>query len=192
MEGRVVFVKTGDLQLLQQQLIDHEALRLRLYRCTSGKLTIGVGYNVDDRGVGPMSRALGRDVSLDELERTGITEAEALVVLRADIERFVDDVQSRWPNFLSLDGVRQRAVIDLAFNLGIAGASKFVSAIRFADMALSTRDVGFQEACWTAVGFHMMDSVWARQVDDGLAGRRGRADRLVTMIRTGWDPGSMQ
>lgn len=172
-----------------KQLIEHEALRLRLYRCTSGKLTIGVGYNLDDRGVGPMARALGRDVSLNELERNGLSEADGLKVLEADIDRFEDDVRSRWPNYAALDGVRQRAVIDFVFNLGVAGAAKFISAIRFADMALSTRDVGFQEACWTAAAFHIADSVWARQVDDGLAGRRGRADRLVAMIRTGRDPG---
>lgn len=179
----------ADIEQLRSQLVAHEGLRLRLYRCTSGKLTIGVGYNLDDRGVGPMSRALGREVSLNELERNGLTEADALRVLDADIHRFEEDVRARWINYAALDPVRRRAVIDFVFNLGIAGAAKFVSAIRFADMALATGDVGFRAACWTAVAFHIMDSVWARQVDDGLAGRRGRADRLAVMIRTGRDPG---
>jgi lysozyme len=174
---------------LRAQLIDHEAMRRRLYRCTSGKLTIGVGYNVDDRGLGPMRRALRREVTLAELEQYGLTKAECLALLDADIDVFEADVRARWPNYTALDAVRQRAVIDFVFNLGIAGAAKFANAIRFADMALSTRDVGFQEACWTAVAFHMADSVWARQVDDGLAGRKGRADRLVAMVRTGKDPG---
>lgn len=178
-----------DRQALRRQLIDHEALRTRLYRCTSGKLTIGVGYNVDDRGVGPMSRALGRDISLQELERDGLSEPQCLRLLDADIERFETDIRSRWPNYDALDSVRQRAVLDFAFNLGVAGAAQFVNAIRFANLALSTRDVGYQEACWTAVAYHMADSVWARQVDDGLAGRKGRADRLFAMLRTGRDPG---
>lgn len=178
----------SDLAALRRQLVLHEGLRLKLYRCASGRLTIGVGYNLDDRGVGPMSRALGREVSLNELERNGLSEAEAMDVLDADIDRFEDDVRGRWPNYIALDSVRQRAVVDFVFNLGVAGASKFVNAIRFADMALSTRDVGFQEACWTAVAYHIADSVWARQVDDGLAGSRGRADRLAAMIRTGRDP----
>lgn len=181
----------ADRDALRAQLIAHEGLRLRLYRCTSGKLTIGVGYNVDDRGLGPLSRALGRHVSLNELERNGLTEDECLAVLDADISRFETDIRSRWPNFVAIDGVRKRAIVDFAFNLGLAGAGKFVSAIRFADMALSTRDIGFQDACWTAAAYHMADSVWARQVDDGLAGRRGRADRIVRMIRTGKDPGPM-
>lgn len=179
----------ADLSALRAQLVQHEGLRLRLYRCTSGKLTIGCGYNLDDRGLKPMERALGRSVLLNELERNGLSEADAMRVLDADIQRFEDDVDSRWPNYAALDGVRQRAVIDFAFNLGVAGAAQFANAIRFANMALSTKDVGYQEACWTAVAFHMANSVWARQVDDGLAGRKGRADRLCAMVRTGRDPG---
>lgn len=179
----------ADLSALRAQLVQHEGLRLRLYRCTSGKLTIGCGYNLDDRGLGPMSRALGRQVSLNELERNGLSEADAMRVLDADIQRFEDDVDARWPNYVALDGVRQRAVIDFAFNLGVAGAAQFANAIRFANMALSTNDAGFREACWTAVAFHMANSVWSRQVDDGLAGRKGRADRLCAMVRTGRDPG---
>ncbi|MDP3717080.1 MAG: hypothetical protein Q8T13_04840 [Acidobacteriota bacterium] len=177
------------LAALRQQLIDHEGMRLRLYRCTSGKLTILCGYNIDDRGLGPLERALGRPLTRAGIERDGLTEADGRLQLAADVDRFETDVRDRWRNYDALDGVRQRAIIDFVFNLGVAGAAKFVSAVRFADMALSTRDVGFQEACWTAVSFHIMDSVWARQVDDGLAGRRGRADRLATMIRTGRDPG---
>jgi lysozyme len=37
--------------VLKQQLIDHEGMRLRPYRCTSKKLTIGVGRNLDDVGI---------------------------------------------------------------------------------------------------------------------------------------------
>jgi lysozyme len=175
---------------LQQQLIDHEGLRTRLYRCTSGRLTIGVGYNVDDRGLGPMSQALGRTVSMDELQRDGLSTEDAVRLLEADIHRFEEEVRAKWVNYRELDEVRQRAVIDFVFNLGLAGARKFKSAIRFADLALTATDVSYREACWTAVAFHVMDSVWARQVDDGLAGRRGRADRLATMVRTGRDPGA--
>ena len=41
---------------LTDQLILHEGLRLRVYRCTSGKRTIGVGYILDDRCVAPLRR----------------------------------------------------------------------------------------------------------------------------------------
>jgi hypothetical protein len=44
-----------------------------------------------------------------------------------------------------------------------------------------------QQAFFTEAAFHIMNSLWARQVDDGLAGHFGRADRLCTMLRTGQD-----
>ena len=36
---------------IKSQLFTHEGLRLKPYRCTSGKLTIGVGPNLDDCGI---------------------------------------------------------------------------------------------------------------------------------------------
>jgi len=39
--------------ILSDALIRDEALRLKPYRCTAGKLTIGVGRNLDDRGISP-------------------------------------------------------------------------------------------------------------------------------------------
>ena len=36
---------------IKAQLVRHEGLRLKPYRCTAGKLTIGIGRNLDDRGI---------------------------------------------------------------------------------------------------------------------------------------------
>ena len=36
---------------IKTQLIRHEGLRLKPYRCTAGKLTIGIGRNLDDCGI---------------------------------------------------------------------------------------------------------------------------------------------
>lgn len=170
---------------LVQQLVFHEGLRTTLYRCTSGKLTIGVGYNIDDRGLSDMSEALGRAVTLEELKARGLPEGDCISVLKADIARFESSIRAKFPTYDDLDEVRKRVVVDFVFNLGGAGAQKFKSAIRFITLAVAQRDPALAEACYTAAAFHIADSVWARQVDDGLAGRKGRADRLVYMLRTG-------
>ncbi len=39
------------LQKVKDQLIRHERLKLKPYRCPAGMLTIGVGRNLDDRGI---------------------------------------------------------------------------------------------------------------------------------------------
>lgn len=49
---------------IEDQLILHERLKLKPYRCSAGKLTIGVGRNLEDKG---------------------ISEEEALFLLRNDI-----------------------------------------------------------------------------------------------------------
>ena len=36
---------------IKEQLVRHEGLRLKPYRSTAGKLTIGFGRNLDDRGL---------------------------------------------------------------------------------------------------------------------------------------------
>lgn len=172
---------------LRQQLIEHEGLREQLYRCTSGRLTIGVGYNVDDRGLDPMSAALGRTVTMAELETRGLPRADALRMLDADIAAFEAQIRATWPTYDRLNAERQRVVVDFVFNLGGAGAKKFRSAIACVELAVAQTDPRLADACYTAAAFHLADSVWARQVDDGLAGRKGRADRLVTMLRTGKD-----
>jgi lysozyme len=57
------------------------------------------------------------------------------------------------------------------------------------DDIVEQRDACLQLACYTAAAYHMADSLWAHQVDDGLAGDvRGRADRLCRMMVTGTDP----
>lgn len=57
-----------DLRKLINDLIRDEGLKLKPYRCTSNKLTIGIGRNLDDNG---------------------ITEAEARYLLHNDLGRAV-------------------------------------------------------------------------------------------------------
>ena len=53
-----------NIKTLSSSLVRDEGLRLKTYRCTAGKLTIGVGRNLDD---------------------CGITHAEAMALLANDI-----------------------------------------------------------------------------------------------------------
>lgn len=73
------------------------------YRCTSGKLTIGIGRNLDDNG---------------------ITEQEAMILLHNDIVR-VKNQLSHLPEYLNLDEVRRTVLANMCFNLGIGGLRTF-------------------------------------------------------------------
>ncbi len=52
-----------DRDTLMQELVRDEAVRLKPYRCTAGKLTIGVGRNIEDRG---------NDIAICESELTAV------------------------------------------------------------------------------------------------------------------------
>jgi lysozyme len=172
---------------LADQLILHEGLRLRLYLCTSGKWTIAVGYNVDDRGIGPLRQTLMRSVTVRELQVTGLSRDECLMVLDADITFFERQVRDRFPLYDRLNDPRKRAVIDFVFNLGTTRAAQFKRAIEALKLAIEEPDPRAQRAFFHETGWHVMDSLYARQVDDGLGGKYGRADRVCEMLVTGKD-----
>ena len=90
-------------------LIEFEGLRLKPYHCTSGKLTIGVGRNLDDRG---------------------ITEDEAMILLANDIKIVQEELLDRWEWMSDLPPRAQMVVMDLAFNMGVPAISNFQNMLR--------------------------------------------------------------
>jgi lysozyme len=89
---------------VKKLLLKHEGLRLRPYRCTAGKLTIGVGRNIED---------------------VGISESEAMYMLDVDIRRCRRQLSEKLDWFETLDPVRRDALVDMCFNLGIHGLLAF-------------------------------------------------------------------
>jgi lysozyme len=108
-----------DMTSLEDQLIDHEGLELKPYQCTADKLTIGVGRNIEDRG---------------------ITEDEARYLLKNDIKIVEDELLEKKPVVAGLDAVRQRVLVDMGFNLGIP------TLMKFQNMWAAIEDEDFQTA----------------------------------------------
>jgi len=97
-----------DIEALKNQLILHEGLKLEPYECTAGKLTIGVGRNIED---------------------IGITEDEARYLLDNDILRVCDELDRNLPWWRDLSDARQRVLVDMVFNLGISRFMQFQNTI---------------------------------------------------------------
>lgn len=94
-----------DRERLLAQLRRHEAVRLKPYRDLVGKLTIGVGRNLED---------------------VGITEAEADYLLNGDVDRATRSLFARYPSwFTELDPIRQAVLVNMAFNLGLTRLAGF-------------------------------------------------------------------
>ena len=96
---------------VKEQLVRHEGLRLKPYRCTAGKLTIGIGRNLDD---------------------SGISQSEAYVMLINDILNCEKQLQARIPDIYNkLDEVRKSVLLNMCFNLGINGLLGFKNTLAF-------------------------------------------------------------
>lgn len=94
---------------LKKALVRHEGLRLKTYRCTAGKLTIGVGRNLDD---------------------VGISEPEAMVLLENDIDSVSKDLTRTLPWWTTLDDARREVLANMAFNMGIGTLLTFKNTLQ--------------------------------------------------------------
>ena len=90
---------------IQDMLIHQEGMKLNPYRDSVGKITIGCGRNLDDKG---------------------ITHEEAMMLLNSDIADAIDDVQHVCSIYEHLSRPRQMVLISMAFNLGRARLNTFV------------------------------------------------------------------
>lgn len=101
----------------------HEGLRLKPYTDTVGKLTIGVGRNLTDRG---------------------ITEAEADYLLMNDLAQAERDARALFGNFDAIGDARQAVLIDMAFNMGktrLSGFKKFIAAVLSGDYTATAAEM---------------------------------------------------
>ena len=123
----------------------HEGLRLKPYLCTADKLTIGYGRNLDDMG---------------------ISEDEALYLLQNDIDACYSELNVfNW--FQELDQVRQEALVDMRFNLGLP---RFLSFKKMIARLIAKE--------YSQAAEEIINSLYAKQVGD-------RANEIAYMIERG-------
>ena len=90
----------------------HEGTELKPYRCTEGYLTLGVGRNLDSKG---------------------ISEDEAEYLLRNDIEEVIAALNDRIPFWNTLPGNKRIVLASMAFQLGVGGLLKFQKMLAAAE-----------------------------------------------------------
>ena len=150
-----------DLSKWCNRLIAHEGMQLMPYRCAAGKLTIGVGRNLEDNPPTPEeARALG-----DYMH--GITENAAKMLLRNDIERCFEALKRIVAGFEELDEERQYALLDMCFQMGVKGFRRFKRLLK----AVEQRD--FEQ-----VASECLASKYALQTPK-------RAKRIARLLKTG-------
>lgn len=135
-----------DMPTMIAELRRDEGVRLKPYRDPVGKLTIGTGRNLDD---------------------VGISDDENNLMLSNDVGRACASLDKALPWWRNLDPVRQRVLVNMAFNMGIGTLLGFHNTL-----------AAIQASDWQSAHDGMLASRWATQVGN-------RAQRLADMMLTG-------
>jgi lysozyme len=95
--------------IVKAQLRIDEGVRAKPYRDTVGKLSIGIGRNLDD---------------------VGLREDEMEYLLNNDIAQAEIDARRLVPNFNDLSENRKAVVVNMAFNMGYSVFGQFRNTLK--------------------------------------------------------------
>jgi lysozyme len=146
-----------DLNKLFLQLCKHEGVKYVVYKDTKNLNTVGIGHLLigDEAAKYP----LGCTVSKEQVQTW----------FDSDIRTAIADAKFLVKNFDKLSDVRQRAIVDLCYNLGRTRLSAFKNFLTAMNMEV-----------FTSAALSLVNSQWYTQV-----GNRG-VD-IVRMIRDNTD-----
>ena len=154
-------------QDLIEKLIVAEGLRLQVYKDTLGIDTIGIGRNLEDRGITKEELADLDIPTIEHVYEYGITEADAVYLAENDVQIVEEELVRAHPCVDRLDSVRQLILMDMAFNMGVPRLCKFKkmwNAVHEEDFPTAAKE--------------MLDSRWANQV-------KSRATKLANAMHNG-------
>lgn len=117
-----------DRASLERELLRDEGCEAFPYTDTAGKLSIGVGRNLTDRGLRP-----------DEIS----------LMLRNDVDEVLGEMAQAFPWASAMNGPRQRVLANMLFNLGLAklrGFKRTLGAMERGDYALAA--AGMRASLW--------------------------------------------
>lgn len=146
---------------LYQMLRYDEGEKLELYLDTEGYWTIGIGHLVTKN---PLKAEAIRILGSDK-----ITKEQSEKMFNEDVQDALRAIKNSTLNrtYQSLDKVRQDALVNMVFQLGLKGVQNFKNMIKALDaknFALAAKEA--------------LDSRWARQTPK-------RAYRVSEVLRTG-------
>ncbi len=116
-------------EFAKKMIKGNEGMRLKPYRCSAGKLTIGYGRNLDDRGISAHEA--------NDLFENDLIDAEIALGNIFGLEIFKESEN------------RIAALLDMVFNLGEGGLRKFklmIEAIKRRDWIAAAE--GAKQSLW--------------------------------------------
>lgn len=124
----------------------HEGFSSTLYKCPRGFNTIGYGFNLDSDGLPPE-----------------VADLWLKIIMTDTIHNLIRVI----PWFTELDEARQGVLINMAYNVGIAGLLKFKKMLK-----------ALGDGRYDKAADEMKDSSWYSQVPN-------RANELISIMKSG-------
>lgn len=159
-------VKTDEAVDIYELIKRHEGCTNKVYIDTRGKPTIGIGFNLSKNGARKMIESVGADYDKILAGKQTLSEDQIKILFNNDMKSAVKSARSVVSNFDSLPQKAQAILIDMAFNLGTEGLSKFKNM----RAALEVNN-------YNRAAYEMKDSDWYTQVGN-------RSKELIKMMQS--------
>jgi lysozyme len=151
----------AEITNLAQQLERDEGKKASAYQDELGYWTIGIGVCIDAR------------------KGCGLTEEEIVYLFQNRMRPNEAALEKTFPWTAKLDEVRRGALLNMVYEMGIAGLAKFRQFIAYLQSAIAATDPPERDRNYQAAAAAMLDSEWAREQSPA------RARRLAVQITTG-------
>ncbi len=149
----------------RKMFIENEGLKEKVYTDTEGNRTVGIGFNLEDRN----NRKVLAGIGLNLNEVLGGKKLERNDIIRLynhSLTQAFNDAQKFDPGFAKRPEPVKKAIVDMAFNLGLTKLNTFEKMKE----ALGRND-------YSRAADEMVDSKWYKQV-------KTRGPRTVALMRS--------
>jgi lysozyme len=142
---------------------ENEGNLSKVYEDTKGNRTIGIGFNLEDAGNQRFLKKSGIDFK-EVLAGRELTKNEVITLYNHSLTQAFNDARKFDPQFNKRPEPVKKAIVDMAFNLGLTKLNKFKDM----KAALAQND-------YRTAADEMVDSNWYKQV-------KSRGPRTVSLM----------
>lgn len=159
-------VRAIDIQQYMNFIEPHEGKRNKVYNDTMGHPTVGIGFNLDRPDALEILKSYG--VCYDGIRKGTVVLSEEVIynIFQDDVEKVVNQVRDLVSSFDEQPKDMKLVLVDMCFNLGKGGLSKFRNFL-----------AAVKERNYSKAVAEMIDSRWYSQVGD-------RSKKLVRIVRS--------
>ena len=153
---------TVDVKQVYEEISSDEGKVLHAYLCSQSHKTVGIGHKVLETDAESSLYVYG--IGADVADGQSISEGRCYELFQEDVQVAIDGCQKIYNNWEELPEEMQHVLVNMAFQLGQTGLSKFKNL-----------KVAIEDYQWQRAAEEMLDSRWAKQTP-------ARAQRLYKRV----------